>query len=101
MSKISRKNGNGQTELVRPTFIHHAPESGSWSAASCTSELAESIRNVCEEIRDMIQTTRNCGEVRQALVDIRKMRIALEKIARNTAKPRRKKEFLIQTIGKR
>jgi hypothetical protein len=51
---------------------------------------------VLEQIRD--------GQMLQCDVrtDIRKMRIALEKIARNTAKPRKhKSKVLIQPMGKR
>lgn len=58
----------------RPAFRHNKL----YAYESCQTKLLESVRNVLEGIADsqMLQC-----DVR---VDIRRMRIALEKIARNT-----------------
>lgn len=80
MSITRRKKHSQETEQVRPEFNWPSDRSIEW----CIGQLTEDIRNVLESIRDkqMLQC-----DVRG---DIRKMRIALERIARNfDARPKR------------
>jgi predicted ArsR family transcriptional regulator len=78
---IQRKNEKDQTINERPQFVYLATNSFDNSKAM----LLEDARNVLEEIRDkqMLQC-----DVR---ADIQAMRIALEKIAKNMPRRRKRK----------
>jgi hypothetical protein len=88
-STVSKKNSRGFIDQVRPAYEYES-ESG---IEVCKLLMAESLRNVSEDIRQQLQFLNN-KQMLQCDVrgDIRKMRIALEKIAKNTARRRRVKK---------
>lgn len=74
---ITVRRTNGKKEVERPGFTFHDTTTGTYSAEQITSRIVEDMRNVLEQIRDkqMLQC-----DVR---ADIKRMRIALERIAQN------------------
>ncbi len=80
---IAVKRTSGQIEKERPSFQFSDTQDRIYSSHQITARLTEDIRNVLEEIRDkqMLQC-----DVRAD----RRMRIALEKIAKSLSAKRRK-----------
>ncbi len=74
---IKVQNDKGRTSWVRPNYTH---TQNTWEQA--TAALVEDIRNILE---DMNQSQMLACEVRD---DIRRSRIALEKLAKSKRKKR-------------
>jgi len=89
---ITRVKQDGTRCEVRPQFEHHAPSTGTWwSCDQVTSELAEDSRNLLEGIQGLLRSIRD-SQMLQCDVrdDVHRMRIALEKIAKNMPRRRRR-----------
>jgi hypothetical protein len=81
-----RKRDSKEYESVRPSFwFSGCDQDGDWSRDQVIAQLTEDIRNNLEELnkKQMLQC-----DVRD---DVRRMRVALEKIARKLTKRRRRR----------
>ena len=68
---------------IRPSFNHCGPsENGKFTNKSCNTQLTESLRNVCEDIRaSLVELNQKQMLQCDLRVDIYCIRLALEKLA--------------------